>query len=244
MFKQIATRGVMGGLLASTVALTLIGGAAAEQQNATGEAIAEAAAQLAARGDVFAATSAGLDVLPMKLAGSCPLSLMLKVDLGAVSPGKLAYRIETLDGRVSQVFETVTQRTGDGDFSAEIQHEISLYEDEDNSGDKHLDFSAPPKLSEPDYEPDFFERLFGTAQNDPSKGLSKQSFRVRVVAPNEIVSSFDAPSVSCEYNELVRIVEVEDQRDGGRDRPGRDRDTPGRDRGGRGGVDAAGGPLD
>jgi hypothetical protein len=179
----------------------------------------------------------------MKLAGSCPRSLMLKVDLGAAAPGKLAYQIETLDGRVSQVFETATQRTGDGDFSAEIQHEISLYEDEDNRGDKHLDFSAPTKLSEPDYEPDFFERLFGTARNDPSKGLSKQSFRVRVVAPNEIVSTFDAPSASCDYNDVVRVV-VEDQRDGDRDRPGRDRDTPGRDRGSRGGVDASGASID
>jgi hypothetical protein len=243
MFKQIVTQS----LLASTVALALAGGASAEQQNASGAAIAEAAAQLAARSDVFAASSAGLEVLPMKLAGSCPRSLMLKVDLGAAAPGKLAYRIETLDGRVSQVFETATQRTNDGDFSARIQHEISLYEDEDNRGDKHLDFSAPTKLSEPDYEPDFFERLFGTAQNDPSKGLSKQSFRVRVVAPNEIVSTFDAPSVSCEYNELVRVVEIEDHRDG--DTPDRgtpdrgtpDRDTPGR---GRGGVDAAGGAID
>lgn len=243
MLKQYVSPLVLSGFLASTLALTLCSGAQAAQQNASGAAIAEAAAQLAGRGDVFAASSAGLEVLPMKLAGSCPLSLMLKVDLGAAAPGKLAYRIETLDGRVSQVFETATQRTGDGDFGAEVQHEISLYEDEDNRGDKHLDFSAPPKLSAPDYEPDFFERLFGTARNDPSKGLSKQSFRVRVVAPNEIVSTFDAPSVSCEYNELVRVVEMEDQRDGGRDRPGRDRDTPDRGRG-RGGVDAAGGPLD
>lgn len=236
MFKQIVTQS----LLASTVALALAGGASAEQQNATGQAIAEAAAQLAARGDVFAASSAGLQVLPMKMAGSCPRSLMLKVDLGAAAPGKLAYRIETLDGRVSQVFETATQRTNDGDFGAEIQHEIALHKDGSEAGAKRLDFSAPTQLSEPDYEPDFFERLFGTAQNDPSKGLSKQSFRVRVVAPNEIVSTFDAPSVSCEYNELVRVVE--DQRDG--DSPDRgtpDRGTPDR---GRGGVDAAGGPLD
>jgi hypothetical protein len=243
MFKQIVTQS----LLASSVALALAGGASAEQQNASGAAIAEAAAQLAARGDVFAASSAGLEVLPMKMAGSCPRSLMLKVDLGAAAPGKLAYRIETLDGRVSQVFETATHRTNDGDFGAEIQHEIALHDDENEGVAKRLDFSAPTQPSEPDYEPDFFERLFGTAKNDPSMGLSKQSFRVRVVAPNEIVSTFDAPSVSCEYNELVRVVEIDDHRDG--DTPDRgtpdrgtpDRDTPGR---GRGGVDAAGGAID
>lgn len=244
MFKKYASKGVPGGLLASTLALalSLFNGAQAAQQNATGAAIAEAAAQLAARGDVFAAASADLDVLPMKLAGSCPLTLMLKVDLGAAVPGKLAYRIETLDGRVSQVFETATQRSGDGDFSAAIQHEIALYEDADTDAAGRLDFSAPPKLSEPDYEPGFFERLFGTANNDPSQGLSKQSFRVRVVAPNEIVSTFDAPSVSCDYNEVVRVIE-EEQRDD-RDRPGRGRDTPDRDRGSRGGVDASGASID
>jgi len=238
MFKQYVSKG----LLASTLALTLCSSAQAAQQNASGAAIAEAAAQLAARGDVFAASSAGLEVLPMKLAGSCPRSLMLKVDLGAAAPGKLAYRIETLDGRVSQVFETATQRTNDGDFGARIQHEIALQDDENEGGAKRLQFSAPAQPSEPDYEPDFFERLFGTADNDPSKGLSKQSFRVRVVAPNEIVSTFDAPSVTCDYNQLLRVV-VEDQRDD-RDRPGRDtpgRDTPDR---GRGDVDAAGGAID
>lgn len=238
MFKDYVTRG----LLASSLAMALCGGAQAAQQNASGEAIAEAAAQLAARGDVFAAASAGLDVVPMKMAGSCPRSLMLMVDLGAAAPGKLAYQIETLDGRVSQVFETKTQRTGDGDFNAKIQHEIALNGEKEDIANR-LDFSAPARLSEPDYEPDFFERLFGTADNDPSKGLSKQSFRVRIVAPNEIVSTFDAPSVSCEYNEIVRVVE-EEQRDD-RDRPGRDRDTPDRGTpGGRGGVDAAGGAID
>jgi len=242
MFKQYVSKG----LLASTLALTLCSGAQAAQQNASGEAIAEAAAQLAARGDVFAASSAGLQVLPMKMAGSCPRTLMLKVDLGAAAPGKLAYQIETLDGRVSQVFETATQRRNEGDFGAEIQHEIVLHDDENDGGAKRLDFSAPVQPSEPDYEPDFFERLFGTAQNDPSKGLNKQSFRVRVVAPNEIVSTFDAPSVSCEYNELVRVFEDQDD---DHDRPGRDRGTPDRGtpgggRGDRGGVDAAGGAID
>jgi hypothetical protein len=241
------THYVSKGLLASTLALTLCSGAQAAQQNASGEAIAEAAAQLAARSDVFAASSAGLQVLPMKMAGSCPRSLMLKVDLGAAAAGKLADQIETLDGRVSQVFETATQRRNEGDFGAEIQHEIVLHDDEDVGAAKRLDFSAPALPGEPDYEPDFFERLFGTAQNDPSKGLSKQSFRVRVVAPNEIVSTFDAPSVSCEYNELVRVV-VEDQRDGDNDRPGRDSSDGGdrgdRGRGSRGGVDAAGGAID
>ncbi len=231
MFKQYVSKG----LLASTLALTLCGGVQAApqnapQQNATGEAIAEAAAQLSARGDVFAASSAGLEVLPMKLAGSCPQSLMLKVNLGAAAPGKLAYQIETLDGRVSQVFEAATQRKGDGDFAARIEHEIALHKDVEEGGAEPLAFSAPTQPSEPDYEPDFFERLFGTAKSDPSKGLSKQSFRVRVIAPNEVVSSFDAPSVTCEYNELVRVFES--QRDGDQDRgtPDRGRDTPDRDR--------------
>jgi len=244
MFKQIVTHGVTGSLLASTLALALAGGAAAEPQNATGETIAEAAAQLAAGSDAFGASSAGLEVLPMKLAGSCPRTLMLKVDLGAMAPGKLTYQIETLDGRTSQVFETNAHVRSDGDFGAEIAHEIALHEDEAESLPNKLEFSAPTRPSEPDYKPDFFERLFGTAENDPSKGLSKQSFRVRVVAPNEVVSTFDAPSVSCEYNELVRVVK-EDQRDD-HDRPGRDDsdrgddDDGGRGRGGRG---AAGGPV-
>jgi hypothetical protein len=217
MSKQL----LMNGLLVSSLALGLAGplaaGAQAEPQ-ASGM-VSAAAQQLAARGDGFAASSASLEVLPIKMAGSCPRAYMLKIDLGAEAPGKLAYRIETLDGRASQVFEAPVRAHREGGFVAQAQHEIVLRDGEaEADSPSRLVFSAPTHVSQPDYEPDFFERLFGTAQNDPTQGLSQQSFRVKVVAPNEVASTFDAPSVSCEYNEMLRVVD-EDQRDDGRDRP-------------------------
>lgn len=233
-----------GGLLASALALSLGSGLAAAQQNAAAGAIGEAAAHLATRGDAFAAASAALEVLPVKMAGSCPRAFMLKVELGAEAPGPLAYQIETLDGRVSQVFETRAKADREGSFAARIEHQIALQKDADDGGAGRLAFSAPAlPAGQPAAEPDFFERLFGTAaERDPAKGLGQQSFRVKVVAPNEMVSAFDRPSVSCEYTELVRVVEKDDD---DRDPPGRD--TPGRDPGGRdpgGPAGAAGGAID
>lgn len=234
----MVSRFVSKALVASGLALTLGGGAAAAQPGT----VEAAAAQLAGRADVFAASSAALEVLPAKMAGSCPHSLMVQVDLAAAAPGKLAYQIETLDGRTSQVFEVRTRSDREGGFAARRQHEIMLLPASSvEESQARLAFSAPARpAAEPEAEPDFFERLFGTAaERDPSKGLSHQSFRVKVVAPNEVVSAFDSPSVSCDYNQMVRVME--DQRDGGRDRPGGDR--PGRG-GGRGGSAGAAGAVD
>src|SRR3546814_5579838 len=90
------------------------------------------------------------------------------------------------------------------------------------SAPSRIPFSAPTLPAgepAPVPEPDFFQRLFGTAADrDPSHGLSQQSFRVKVVAPNEVASSFDQPSFTCDDREILRADE--DQRDGG-DRPGR-----------------------
>jgi len=233
-----------GGLLASTLVLGAGCGLAAAQPGATQPgAVDAAAAQLATRGEAAVATAAALEVLPMKMAGSCPRAYMLKVDLAAGAAGPLAYRIETLDGRISQVLETQARRDGEGGYMARLEHHIDLQERAEDVGGDRLAFSAPSlPEGEPASERDFFERLFGTAADrDPSQGLRQQSFRVRVMAPNEVVSSFDAPSVTCDYTQTVRVIE--DQRDGGRDRPGRDpggRDPGGRDSGGPAG--AAGGP--
>lgn len=232
-----------GGLLASTLALGAGCGLAVAQPGAG--AIDSAAAQLATRGDAAVAAAAELQVLPMKMAGSCPRGFMLKVELATEAPGPLAYRIETLDGRASQVLETQARRDREGGYVARLEHQIDLQESAEDAADGRLAFSAPT-LPEgaPEPERDFFERLFGTlAERDPAKGLGQQSFRVRVMAPNEVVSAFDSPSVTCEYTEMVRMIE--DQSDSGRDRPGRDR--PGRDPGGRdpsGPAGAAGGAID
>ena len=241
MFKQR----IIDGLLASSLALGIAGAlttvAQAAPQDAGNGLVDAVAAQLAARSDVFAASSANLEVLPLKMAGSCPRSFMVKVDLGAQAPGRLAYQIETLDGRVSQVFEAAAEVGDDGGFAARVAHEITLRQDaEEEAGLSRIAFSAPTLADDaPAPEPDFFERLFGTArQGDPSKGLSQQSFRVKVVAPNEVVSAFDRPSVSCEYTEVLRSV-AEDQRDGGRGGRGGPGDGPG-DRG-RGGSSSSGG---
>lgn len=228
---------VRRGMLVSALALTLGAGAAAAQPGT----VEAAAGQLASRTD-SSVSSAALEVLALKMAGSCPRSLMLQVDVGAEAPGTLAYRIETLDGRSSQVLEAPLRAQREGGYAARIQHEIVL----DGRGAKdakgRLDFSAPSQPEgETAKERDFFERLFGTAADrDPSKGLGQQSFRVRVMAPNEVVSAFDSPSMTCDQTEMVRLFE--EQRDGGSDRPGRDRpgrDRPGRDPGGR----DAGGPA-
>lgn len=236
---------ISGGLLASAVALAIGAGAAAAE--GAGGAIDAAAAQLAAASDSFAASSAALEVLPLKLAGSCPRAFLLKIDLGAAAPGKLSYRIETLDGRVSQVFEAKARAQQDGGFAAQARHEIALRADADGEAAfSRIAFSAPTlPAGEPAPEPDFFQRLFGTAAPaDPSRGLGKQSFRVKVVAPNEVVSTFDQPSVTCEDREILRSAD-ESQHDGGDDRPGRD--GPGRDPGGRdgrgGGAAGAAGAL-
>ncbi|MGF1629849.1 MAG: hypothetical protein ACFCUT_10290 [Kiloniellaceae bacterium] len=237
---------IIGGLRASFLALGIAGAvttvAQAAAQDADNGLVDAAAAQLAARSDVFAASSANLQVLPLKMAGSCPRSFMVKVDLGAQAPGRLAYQIETLDGRLSQIFEADTEAHDDGSFAARAAHEITLrQDDEDSEGFSRIAFSAPTLADDtPAPQPNFFERLFGTAgEGDPSRGLSQQSFRVKVLAPNEVVSAFDQPSVSCEYAEVLRSVR-EDQRDDGRDRPG---DGPGDGPGdrGRGGSSSGGG---
>src|SRR5690606_28281974 len=125
-------------------------------------------------GDSFAASSASLDVLPLKLAGSCPRAFLLKIDLGAAAPGTLSYQIETLDGRVSQVFEAKARAQQDGGFAAQAKHEVVLREDaRAEAGLSRIAFSAPTlPAGEPAPEPDFFQRLFGTAAPaDPSRGL-------------------------------------------------------------------------
>lgn len=248
---------VSRGLRASTLALILTGAvsstfAGAARADSQG-LVDRAAAQLAARSDVFAATTAGINVVPMHMAGSCPRSFMLQVDLGARAPGTLSYRIETLDGRTSQLFEARSGAREDGLFGTRAEHSVDLAKlEEGEAGPTPVRFSAPTRpAAEPQPEPDFFERLFGTAaEQDPSKGLREQSFRVRVVAPNEIVSAFDRVSISCDDEELRRQAEIaESQRDGGnRDRGDRDRGD--RDRGrdsGRGSAGSGtpgGGPVD
>lgn len=225
------------------------GGAAAETPSSL---IDVAAVQLAAQSDVFGAASANLQVVPMHMAGSCPRTYMLQVSLGAFSPGALSYRIETLDGRVSQVFKARSEAQPDGGFAAKAEHAVQLAEDEEGEPDPtRLVFSAPAQPeaaaedTQRDGEPGFFERLFGgndAEAGDPSKGLRQQRFRVRIVAPNEMASAFDGVSTSCAPEDLQRIVSSdENQRDdGGRDRGDRGRDT-GRDSGRDSGAGSAGG---
>jgi hypothetical protein len=235
------TTGAFGGLRASVLALGVAGaltgafaGAAAAQQGADQQGLVDQmAAQLAARSDAFAATTAGVNVVPIKMAGSCPRAFQLQVNLGAQSPGTLSYQIETLDGRTSQVFKTRAAAREDGLFGARVDHMVALAKLEDGETDPSLvKFDNPTRpAAEAEPEPDFFERLFGTAEaEDPSKGLLEQSFRVKIVAPNQVISAFDRVSVSCDDEELRRhsvAAAEEDQRDD-RDRPGRDRDTPDR----------------
>ena len=249
MFKERMTRG----LLVSAAALSFGCGVAAAQESgpAAGGVIADAAAVLAARSDVFQATSASLDVVPVDLAGSCPQAYAFNVRLGARSPGKLSYRIVTEDGRESQLFEASAVATADGLFAVQASHKLALAESAQTEEDPSIVvFEVPEKLKQ--REPDFFERLFGTgpaADDDTVQGLREQAFMVQVVAPNAVASAFDSHTVSCEEQRETRILPVvfEDQRDG-RDRPdrdpgegsgseggGRDRD-PGRDPGGPAGA--------
>ncbi|MGD1876584.1 MAG: hypothetical protein ACFB13_03685 [Kiloniellaceae bacterium] len=247
MFNKRIASGRRVSSLALPLALVVagsLGGTAAAAQAGTG-LVDAVATQVAARSDVFAASAAGLKVLPMNMAGSCPRSYMLKVALGAQSPGTLSYQIEPLDGRVSQVFRARTEAQADGSFAARAAHEVDLVKSEEAEADlSRVVFSAPASTApqdgaqgEPQEEPGFFERLFGTDQtaaDEAAEGLRQQSFRVRVVAPNEVVSAFDGLSVTCTVEDIVEqraVAADEDQRDGndgGRDRGGRD------DNGGRG----------
>jgi hypothetical protein len=256
MFKERMAKG----LQVSALALYLAGSLGTATDAAAQSLVDAMAAQLAARSDVFAATTASLKVLPMNIAGSCPHSFMLKVDLGARSPGTLSYRIETLDGRVSQVFKVRTEAQAEGNFAAKAEHELRLTQTETGEADlSRVVFSAPARPSaapqaEPATdsrsEPGFFERVFGIgkAAADPADGLRQQSFMVRVVAPNDVASTFDRLSVSCEAeNGPPRTADnaAEDQHDdnggnrGGRDDNGRD---SGRGGSGAGGSGPAGTP--
>ncbi|MEO3428392.1 hypothetical protein AAFN88_06005 [Pelagibius sp. CAU 1746] len=261
--------GAFGGLRASVLALgvagalsgSMAGTAQADHQAPQQGLVDQMAAQLAARSDAFAATTAGINVMPIKMAGSCPRAFMLQVDFGARSPGTLSYRIETLDGRTSQVFETRAGAREDGLFGARVGHMVALAKLEDGETDPSLvKFDNPARLAaEAESEPGFFERLFGAAPaEDPSRGLLEQSFRVKVVAPNEVISAFDQVSVSCGDDVLrpssAASLAESQQDDRERDTPDRGRDTPdgGRDTPDRGtpdrdsgrGTDAAGGPVD
>lgn len=247
------SRGLRASLLALGLSGALGGAAQADQQGPQQGVVDQMAAQLAARSDVFAATTAGVNVVPIKMAGSCPRAFMLQVNLGAQSPGTLSYQIETLDGRSSQVFKTRAGAREDGLFGARVDHMVALARLEDGETDPSLvkfgNPTRPAAGAEAESEPDFFERLFGTAETeDPSKGLLEQSFRVKIVAPNQVVSAYDRVSVSCEDEELRRhsVAAAEEEQRDDRDRPGRDRDTPGRDTPGRDapGRDAAGGAID
>ena len=251
MLTQALHRGLQASALAAVLATPLA--AEAAPQGSDLGLVDQMAAQLAARSDVFAATTASLTVVPVNMAGSCPRSFMLQIDLGAQSPGTLSYRIETLDGRVSQVFKARTGALEDGLFGARVEHSVALAKTEEGEEDPSLvTFSdparpAPETEAETESEPGFFQRVFGEAPAaDPSKGLRDQSFRVKIVAPNEIASTFDRVSVTCTDEELRHQAEsaaAESQRDGGgrdRDTPDRDRDR-GRDRGAGGGAAGAAG---
>ncbi len=256
MFTQRISSGLCRGLQVSALALGLAGASLAAQGTAEAGAsglVDQMAAQLAARSDVFAATTASLTVVPVNMAGSCPRSFMLQINLGAQSPGTLSYQIETLDGRVSQVFKARTGTLDDGLFGARVAHRVELAKTEEGEDDPmRVKFSDPTRpaaeaQAEAESDPGFFERVFGDAPaEDPSKGLRDQSFRVKIVTPNEIVSTFDRVSVSCSDEEIRRQADTtaaESQRDGddGRDRDAPDRDGGrGRDPGGAGGGAAAG----
>ena len=178
---------VLGGLRASLLALgvtgALTGAAQADQQGPQQGLVGQMAAQLAARSDVFAATTAGVNVVPIKMAGSCPRAFMLQVNLGAQSPGTLSYQIETLDGRTSQVFKTRAGAREDGLFGARVDHMVALARLEDGETDPSLvKFDNPTRpAAERESEPGFFERLFGAAPaEDPSKGLLEQSLGLTI----------------------------------------------------------------
>ncbi|WP_420345247.1 hypothetical protein [Pelagibius sp.] len=223
------------GLLVSAAALMLGAGVAAADEAASGSLIGDAAAQLAARSDVFQATTATLDVVPLQMAGSCPMAYALNVRLGARSPGTLSYKIVTDDGRESQVFRARANVTDDGRFAAMASHQVALAESAQTDADASIVVFDPPETAAETREPDFFERIFGTgpaAEQDDPQGLRNLAFKVMVVAPNAVVSSFDRHSASCEEQEDPRRIRTstEEQRDDG----DRGRDDSG-DRGGRGG---------
>ncbi|WP_193367326.1 hypothetical protein [Pelagibius marinus] len=259
MFNHPVSGGLRASILALGVAGALSGSLAGAAQAEEPGLVDQMASQLAARSDSFAATTAGLNVVPIKMAGSCPRAFMLQVNLGAQSPGTLSYQIETLDGRTSQVFKTRAGAREDGLFGARVEHMVALAKLEDGETDPSLvkfdNPTRPAAEAEAESEPGFFERLFGVEPAaDPSKGLREQSFRVKIVAPNEIASTFDQVSVTCEDKVLRHTAAAESQRDG-RDSSGRDRDRPGRDSssGGSGsgsggasggGTDASGGTID
>jgi len=225
MFNAKISKGLQVSVLALAVMGSLAGTASAESDGILGEA----AAQLAATGDQFQATSAAIDVVPARMAGGCPRAFAFNVRLGAQSPGTLSYRFVTEDGRRSQVFEAQAAATEDGLFIAQASHELALAKDAEN-GPSFVVFDAPERVK-PLREPDFFERLFGTgpaAEEDRAQALRDLAFMVQVVAPNTVDSAFDSHSVTCEEQREARIFPVEDQRDD-HDRPGRDRDRPGRD---------------
>ncbi|HIC79644.1 MAG TPA: hypothetical protein EYP07_01595 [Kiloniellaceae bacterium] len=239
-------------LLVSAAALVLGSGlAAADGSPPSGSLIGDATTQLAARSDVFQATTASLDVVPLQMAGSCPMAYALNVRLGARSPGTLSYKIVTDDGRESQIFKAQANATEDGRFAAQASHQVALSERAQADAGVSVAVFDPPVEPRETREPDFFERLFGTgpaAEQDDSNGLRNLAFQVRIVAPNEVASVFDSHTVSCEEQADPRIIRAtdDDQRDdGGRDRE----DDDSSDRGGgggrdRGGVDASGGAID
>lgn len=249
--KQIAR-----GLMVSAVALSVGSGLAAAQQSAPDGLVSpeglvsDVAAVLAARSDVFQAVTASLDVVPLNMAGSCPRAFEINVQVGAQSPGTLSYQILTQDGRESQVFKAQAMTAENGLFTAQVSHKLALAKSEETEADASIVvFNHPENLTD-EHEPDFFERLFGTGPSsepyDP-QGLRNQAFRVRVVAPNEVVSAFDSHAVTCDDRTVRVAPSMEEQRDdGGRDR-GRDDssgdDDGGRDPGGGGGMDASGNPI-
>lgn len=244
MFNEKFSKGLRVSILALSVMGFLAGTAAAESDGILGEA----AAQLAATGERFQATSAAIDVVPAKMAGGCPQSYAFNVRLGAQSPGTLSYRFVTEDGRRSQVFEARAEATEEGLFIARASHELALGKDAEH-GPAFVVFDTPERVK-PLREPDFFERLFGTgpaAEEDQAQALRNLAFMVQVVAPNQVGSAFDSHTVTCEEQREARLLPVMEDQHEGRDRPGRDRDDSSTDGGGRGdrgrGSDAAGGPA-
>jgi hypothetical protein len=247
MFSKQITKRLQVSLLALTIAAPLATPALADSG-----LVGDAAAQLAAAGTGFQATTAAIDVAPAKMAGECPEAFAFNVRLGARAPGKLSYRIVTEDGRESQVFEAYAQRTNEGLFIAQANHQLALADDAE-TGPSHVVFNVPEHVKQL-REPDFFERLFGTgpaSEQNQADALRNLSFAVKVVAPNEVASGYDSYSATCEELREARIFPVsEDQSDSGdRDRGGRDdssdRGDGGRgDRGRGGGTDAAGGAID
>ena len=158
------------------------------------------------------------------MAGGCPQSYAFNVRLGARSPGTLAYRFVTEDGRQSQTFEAKAEATEDGLFIAQASHQLALAKDAEN-GPSFVVFDEPERVK-PLREPDFFERLFGTgpaAEEGQAQALRDLAFMVQVVAPNAVASNFDSHSVTCEEQREARIIPVKEEQRDDRDRPGRDR---------------------